>query len=98
MFSGSRADPRHCPGRHQPRRRTLSTLPPSPLMRILLAPLLLSYVRAALGVPFVKDAIRAAVFATTVVDDGPPEFGSAEFWYHIVVSILLVLAGGVFAG
>lgn len=66
-------------------------------MRILLAPLLLSYVRTVLGVPFVKDAIRTVIFATTVGDD-TPEYGSAEFWYHIVISIFLVLAGGVFAG
>lgn len=66
-------------------------------MRLLLTPLLLSYVRTAVGVPFVKDAIRAVVFATTK-DDATPEFGSAEFWYHIVISIFLVLAGGVFAG
>ena len=66
-------------------------------MRSLLIPLLLSYVRTVLGVPFVKDAIRAVVFATAR-DDDTPEFGSAEFWYHIVISIFLVLAGGVFAG
>jgi metal transporter CNNM len=26
------------------------------------------------------------------------ERGSREFWYHLTVSIMLVLAGGVFAG
>lgn len=26
------------------------------------------------------------------------ERGSREFWYHLTVSIILVLAGGVFAG
>lgn len=26
------------------------------------------------------------------------ERGSREFWYHLTVSIVLVLAGGVFAG
>jgi len=66
-------------------------------MRSLLIPLLLSYVRTVLGVPFVKDAIRAVVFATTR-DDDTPKPGSAEFWYHIVISVFLVLAGGVFAG
>jgi len=66
-------------------------------MRFPLAPLLLLYVRTVAGVPFVRDAIRAVVFATTM-DDNTPELGSAEFWYHIVISIFLVLAGGVFAG
>ena len=66
-------------------------------MRILLAPLLLSYVRIVHGVPFIRDAIRTIAFATTL-DDDTPEFGSAEFWYHIVISIFLVLAGGAFAG
>jgi hypothetical protein len=49
-----------------------------------------------LGVPFIKDAIRTVVFATKR-DADTPEPGS-EFWYHIVISIFLVLAGGVFAG
>ena len=66
-------------------------------MRFLLTPLLLSYARTVLGVPFVKDAIKVVIFATTR-DDDTPEVGSAEFWYHIVISIFLVLAGGVFAG
>lgn len=66
-------------------------------MRFLLTPLLLSYVRTVVGIPFVRDAIRAVVFSTTM-DDDTPELGSAEFWYHIVISIFLVLAGGVFAG
>lgn len=32
-----------------------------------------------------------------VVDDGE-EVGSPEFWYKVLLSIALVLAGGVFAG
>ena len=67
-------------------------------MRILLAPLLLSYVRTVLGVPFVKDAIRAVISSTTRMDDDTPEPGSPEFWFHLVISMFLVLAGGVFAG
>ena len=53
-----------------------------------------------MGVPFVRDAIRAAVSVTIQKKKGAdiPEPGSAEFWYHIVISIFLVLAGGVFAG
>jgi len=70
-----------------------------PRMRIILASLLLSYIRGALGVPFVRDAIRAAVSATTRKKKMEvPEPGSAEFWFHMVISIFLVLAGGVFAG
>ncbi|KAF9644689.1 DUF21-domain-containing protein [Thelephora ganbajun] len=67
-------------------------------MRILLAPLLLSYVWTALGIPLIRDAIRAVTSAATLVDDDTPEPGSAEFWYHLVISVVLVLAGGVFAG
>ena len=68
-------------------------------MRIILTSLLLSYIRGALGVPFVRDAIRAVVSATTLKKKiEVPEPGSAEFWFHIVISIFLVLAGGVFAG
>ena len=86
--------------RHQPkvRRSTLSTPPllhSLYRMRILLAPLLFSYIRTVLGVPFVKDAIRTVVSAAR--PKAPPP-GSADFWFHIVISIFLVLAGGVFAG
>ena len=49
--------------------------------------------------PFVRDAIRAAVSATTLKKKiEVPEPFSAEFWFHMVISIFLVLAGGVFAG
>jgi hypothetical protein len=86
--------------RHQPkvRRSTLSTPPllrSLYRMRILLAPLLFSYIRTVLGVPFVKDAIRTVVSAAR--PKAPPP-DSADFWFHIVISIFLVLAGGVFAG
>ena len=67
-------------------------------MRFLLAPLLLSYSRTVLGVPFVRDAIRNVVFASIPRNDGVPEPGSAEFWFHMVISVFLVLAGGVFSG
>jgi hypothetical protein len=67
-------------------------------MRILLAPLLSSYVRTVLGVPFVKDAINAVVHRSIPRNDGVPEPGSAEFSFHMVISVFLVLAGGVFAG
>jgi len=68
-------------------------------MRIIFTSLLLSYVRGALGVPFVRDAIRAAVSATMLKKKHEtPEPGSTEFWFHMVISIFLVLAGGVFAG
>lgn len=31
-------------------------------------------------------------------NNGTPEPGSAEFWFHIVISAFLVLAAGVFSG
>ena len=67
-------------------------------MRILLVPLLLSYARTVLGLPFIRDAIRTVVFASIPRNDGVPEFGSADFWFHMVISVFLVLAGGVFSG
>jgi hypothetical protein len=67
-------------------------------MRVLLVPLLLSYARTVLGLPFIRDAIQSVVFASIPRNDGVPEAGSAEFWFHIVISIFLVLAGGVFSG
>lgn len=67
-------------------------------MRVLLVPLFLPYVRTVLGVPLVRDTIKAMVSKRIPRNDGVPEFGSADFWFHIVVSIFLVLAGGVFAG
>lgn len=67
-------------------------------MRILLVPLLLSYARTVLGVPFVRDAIRTVVFTSIPRNDGVPKPGSAEFWFHMVISVFLVLAGGVFSG
>jgi len=56
-------------------------------------------VRNALGLPFIGDTIKAVVSATIRRDDSDtPEPGSADWWFHIIVSIFLVLAGGVFAG
>ena len=70
-------------------------------MRILFTSLLLSYARTALGVPFVQDAIRAAIYTITLKKKkrpDVPEPGSDEFWFHLVISTFLVLFGGVFAG
>ena len=67
-------------------------------MRVLLVPLLLSYVRTVLGLPYLKDAIRTVAFARILGKDAVPESGSADFWFQMVISAILVLAGGVFAG
>ena len=67
-------------------------------MRVLLVPFLLSYARTVLGVPFVRDALRTVVSARIPRHDGIPELGSSGFWFHIVISVFLVLAGGLFSG
>ncbi|KAH9891187.1 hypothetical protein C8Q73DRAFT_792624 [Cubamyces lactineus] len=60
-----------------------------------LLPLTLSLLRTSRAVPTVFSLLLPAEPA----DDGPGETpGSPEFWYKLVVSIALVLAGGVFAG
>ncbi|KDR70055.1 hypothetical protein GALMADRAFT_255436 [Galerina marginata CBS 339.88] len=48
--------------------------------------------RAALAAP------RIRPFSTTTVGNEGTEKGSPEFWYHLAISVVLVLAGGVFAG
>ncbi|KAF9561518.1 DUF21-domain-containing protein [Agrocybe pediades] len=54
------------------------------------APALIFLIRAATASPF---------FKTTPPDESEPaEPGSSEFWWKLVISVGLVLAGGVFAG
>jgi len=61
---------------------------------------LLLYACNAVAIPFIPGVgpvIRAAISSPKVVilEEEP---GSPEFWYKLVVSVVLVLAGGVFAG
>lgn len=47
--------------------------------------------------------VRASPFVARDVDpsgigDDGEEFGSPEFWYKLILSAVLVLLGGVFAG
>ncbi|KAI9068870.1 DUF21-domain-containing protein [Trametes sanguinea] len=59
-----------------------------------LVPLVLSLLRSSRAVPAVF-----AMFVPSEPQDEPGEPpGSPEFWYKLIVSIALVLAGGVFAG
>ena len=52
-------------------------------------------VRATLASPYLRP--RPRPFATAT-GNGGTEKGSPEFWYHLAISVVLVLAGGVFAG
>jgi metal transporter CNNM len=47
--------------------------------------------RTAFASPYFK-------FRNTLLDEGSAEPGSSEFWTKLVISVGLVLAGGVFAG
>jgi hypothetical protein len=67
-------------------------------MYTLLVLLLVSYARTVLGVPFVRDVVGVVVSSSPPRNLGFPDPGSTEFWFHTVVSVLLVLAGGVFSG
>jgi hypothetical protein len=61
---------------------------------------LLLYVCRATAIPFVPvvgPVIRAAM-SPSKVGTMEEELGSPEFWYKMIASIILVLAGGVFAG
>ena len=61
----------------------------------MLAPLLLCLIQPAHAFPTVYSFLVQGVPES----DGPGEQpGSPEFWYKLIVSIGLVLAGGVFAG
>ena len=42
--------------------------------------------------------IASPFFGTIVTPRHVPDRWSPEFWYRILVSVVLVLAGGVFAG
>ncbi|PPQ98287.1 LOW QUALITY PROTEIN: hypothetical protein CVT26_013511 [Gymnopilus dilepis] len=53
-------------------------------------------VRATFAVRF-RGGPSVGGFTTNIGNDGA-ETGSPEFWYHLAVSVVLVLAGGVFAG
>ena len=49
------------------------------------------------------NAVKASPFSAVEVDpsgigDDGEEFGSPAFWYKLILSVALVLAGGVFAG
>lgn len=59
--------------------------------------LLLSLFTPTMIIPFVGTAIRAAIGSPRLrtMEEEP---GSPEFWYKVIISIVLVLAGGVFAG
>ena len=46
----------------------------------------------------VKATIASPFFGTIVTPRHVPDRWSPEFWYRILVSVVLVLAGGVFAG
>ncbi|KAF5313214.1 hypothetical protein D9619_003722 [Psilocybe cf. subviscida] len=51
-------------------------------------------VRASFAAPKLRPMLKN----TTAIGHDGAEHGSREFWYHLSVSIILVLAGGVFAG
>jgi len=49
-------------------------------------------VRATIASPYLRP------FSSVTAGNGGTERGSPEFWYHLTISMALVLAGGVFAG
>jgi len=49
-------------------------------------------VRATIASPYLRP------FSATTTGNGGTDRGSPEFWYHLTISMALVLAGGVFAG
>ncbi|PPQ83850.1 hypothetical protein CVT25_000909 [Psilocybe cyanescens] len=51
-------------------------------------------VRASIATPYLRPFSTSAA----TVGNGGTERGSREFWYHLAISVVLVLAGGVFAG
>lgn len=56
------------------------------------------YICHATAIPFVPvvgPVIRAAMSSPKSMEE---ELGSPEFWYKMIVSVILVLAGGVFSG
>ena len=62
-----------------------------------LLPLTLSLLRTSRAVPTVVSLLLP--LAAEPSEDAPGEPpGSPEFWYKLIVAIVLVLAGGVFAG
>ena len=59
--------------------------------------------RSAFYISLVRTAVRATPLFTTLSQQANkhkdiPERWSAEFYWHIGISLILVLAGGVFAG
>lgn len=50
-------------------------------------------VRASFATPYIRSTLPPLPNGNSGTDRG-----SREFWYHLVVSIILVLAGGAFAG
>lgn len=55
-------------------------------------------IRFVFASPTVWKAIRITKDHDTATVPRPPADDPAEFWFHVGVSIVLVLAGGVFAG
>lgn len=53
-------------------------------------PALIFLLRAALASPYIRKNVP--------IDTEPVKPGSSEFWSKVIISVLLVLAGGVFAG
>jgi metal transporter CNNM len=59
--------------------------------------------RSALYISLVRTVVRATPLLATLANDAGkhrdiPEKWSAEFYWHMSISLILVLAGGVFAG
>ena len=51
-------------------------------------------VRVTIASPY----LRPFSSTVTTTGNGGTDRGSPEFWYHLTISMALVLAGGVFAG
>jgi metal transporter CNNM len=52
-------------------------------------------VRVTIASPYLRPFSSTV---TTATGNGGTDRGSPEFWYHLTISMALVLAGGVFAG
>ncbi|KAH9487394.1 hypothetical protein JR316_0001469 [Psilocybe cubensis] len=53
-------------------------------------------IRASIATPYLRPLSNTTSIIT--MGNGGTERGSREFWYHLAISVVLVLAGGVFAG
>ena len=72
-----------------------TTIPPSLPRTMILVPLL-TLVNAVYSTPLLDDFLSKEVPGPDGKDGLPP--GSSEFWWKMVMSAALVLAGGLFAG